>query len=358
MPLWSLITPPAAAALLGLSFALPPSAIVATLSALALVGAVLAAVHHAEVIAHRIGEPFGTLVLALAVTLIELALILSLMLAGGASQAALPRDTIFATLMIVCNGIVGLCLVVGGLRHHEQAFSAAGTNAFLATLIAMSTLTLVLPAFTTSSPGPTYTPAQLGFAAVMSLLLWSVFVLVQTGRHRDYFLPVGAEGASADLQQHAPPPSTRESVASLVLLLLALVAVVGLAKRLSPGIKAGLEAIGAPAAVLAVAIAILVLLPETLAAVRAARANRLQTSFNLAYGSGLASIGLTIPAVAAASVALGLPLVLGIEAKDLVLLGVTFLVSAVTLASGRSHVMLGTVHLVIFAAFLFLALVP
>ena len=361
MPLWSLVTPLAAAALLALSFVLPPGVAISIASALALVGAVIAAVHHAEVIAHRVGEHFGTLVLALAVTLIEVALIVSMMLAGGPDKAALPRDTIFATLMIVCNGVVGLCLVLGSLRHHEQAFRAEGANTFLATLIAMSTLTLVLPTFTTSSPGPTYTTSQLAFAAVMSLLLWSSFVLVQTRRHRDYFLPVGgaADAADlADLDSHAAPPSARTAWTSAALLLVALVGVVGLAKVLSPAIERGLASVGAPAAVLGIAIALLVLLPETVAAVRAARANRLQTSFNLAYGSGLASIGLTIPAVAVASVWLGLPLTLGIDAKDLVLLTMTFVVSAITLVSGRGHVMQGAVHLVIFAAFLFLALVP
>jgi Ca2+:H+ antiporter len=319
------------------------------------VGAVIAAVHHAEVIAHRVGEPFGTLVLALAVTVIEVALIVSMMLAGGPDKATLPRDTIFSTLMIICNGVVGLCLVVGSLRHHEQVFRSEGANAGLAALIAMATLTLVLPTFTTSSPGPTYTTPQLAFAATMSLVLWSLFVFVQTKRHRDYFLPLDP---ASDADAHATPPSSRAAWASGALLLLALLSVVGLAKVLSPGIEAALAAAGAPKPVLGIAIAMLVLLPETVAAVRAARNNRLQTSLNLAYGSALASIGLTIPAVAAASVWLGLPLVLGAEAKDLVLLVLTVVVSSITLASGRTHVLQGAVHLVIFAAFLFLALVP
>lgn len=355
MPLWSLATPLVAAALLGLSLVLPVGLALGSLSALALVGAVIAAVHHAEVIAHRVGEPFGTLVLALAVTVIEVALIVSMMLAGGPDKATLPRDTIFATLMIICNGVVGLCLVVGSLRHREQAFRVEGANAGLATLIAMATLTLVLPTFTISSPGPTYTISQLAFAATMSLVLWAVFVFVQTIRHRDYFLPVGD---IADADAHAAPPTAGVAWASGAQLLLALVAVVGLAKVLSPGIEAALAAAGAPKPVLGIAIAMLVLLPETVAAVRAARRNRLQTSLNLAYGSALASIGLTIPAVAVASVWLQLPLVLGADSKDLVLLMLTVVVSSITLSSGRTHVMQGAVHLVIFAAFLFLALVP
>jgi Ca2+:H+ antiporter len=355
MPLWSLITPLAAAALLALSVVLPQASAPDAISAIALVGAVIAAVHHAEVIAHRLGEPFGTLVLALAITVIEVALIVSMMLAGGPDKATLPRDTIFSTLMIICNGVIGLCLVVGSLRHHEQVFRSEGANAGLATLIAMATLTLVLPAFTTSSPGPTYTTPQLAFAATMSLMLWLLFVFVQTTRHRDYFLPLGQ---ASDADAHAAPPTNHAAWAGGALLLVALVSVVGLAKVLSPGIEAALAAAGAPKAVLGIAIAMLVLLPETVAAVFAARNNRLQTSLNLAYGSALASIGLTIPAVALASVWLELPLVLGVDAKDLVLLMLTVVVSSITLASGRTHVLQGAVHLVIFAAFLFLALVP
>jgi len=352
---WSLILPFACAAVLGTSLLWPVGLALGTVCALALLGAVTAAVHHAEVIAHRVGEPYGTLVLALAVTTIEVALIVSVMVAGGADQAALARDTIFSTLMIVANGVIGLCLVVGSLRHHEPAFRVPGAHAGFATLIAMSTLTLVLPTFTISSEGPTYTPSQLAFASVMALVLWLAFVFVQTVRHRDYFLP---ETHADDGEAHATPPSTAQAWASSALLGVSLVAVVGLAKMLSPGIEAGLDAAGAPKAVLGVAIALLVLLPETVAAVRAAAANRLQTSLNLGYGSALASIGLTIPAVAMASVWMGVPLLLGIGAKDLVLLVLTVAVSTITLASGRTHVLQGVVHLVIFAAFLFLALVP
>jgi Ca2+:H+ antiporter len=197
--------------------------------------------------------------------------------------------------------------------------------------------------------------SQLAFAAVASLVLWGVWVVVQTVSHRDYFLPPDARD---NPEVHAAPPSVGAAWLSFGLLLVALVAVVGLAKQLSPAIEAGVRAAGAPRAVIGIVIAMLVLLPETVAALRAALANRLQTSMNLAFGSALASIGLTIPAVAAASAWLGIPLTLGLGAKDLVLLVLSFGVSAVTLTSGRSHPMLGAVHLVIFAAFLFLALVP
>jgi Ca2+:H+ antiporter len=278
-----------------------------------------------------------------------------MVIAGGESQAAVPRDTIYAALMIICNGVVGVCLLVGGWHHREQSFRVEGANSGLAALVPMAALTLVLPTFTTTTPGGTYSDSQLVFAAAASLSLWSAFVFVQTVRHRDYFLPTVS---TADPEVHAAPPTNAMAWASFALLLVALVAVVGLAKVLSPAIERGVAAAGAPKAVIGIAIAIIVLLPETWAAVRAARANRLQTSMNLAIGSALASIGLTIPVVAVAAVALDIPLVLGLEAKDIAMLVLTFLVSTITLATGRTHLLQGVVHLVIFAAFLFLALVP
>lgn len=329
--------------------------LVAVACAAALIGVVFAAVHHAEVVAHRVGEPFGTLVLAVAVTVIEASLILSMMLAGGADKAALPRDTIYAAVMIICNGVVGICVLVGGLAHREQTFRVEGAGAGLAALIAMSALSLVLPVFTTSTPVGTYTASQLAFAAAASIALWAVFVFIQTVRHRDYFLP---SVSVADPDVHAAPPTRRQAAASFGLLLVSLAAVVGVAKLLSPTIEQAVTAAGAPKAVMGIVIAILVLLPETLAALRAARANRLQTSMNLAIGSALASIGLTIPVVALAAILFEIPLILGLEAKDLVLLALTFLVSTVTLGTGRTQMMQGAVHLVIFAAYLFLALVP
>jgi len=352
---WSWAVPAIALALLIAALFLPLDALLGSLCAVALIGAVIAAVHHAEVVAHRVGEPFGTLVLAVAVTIIEVALILSMMLAGGPDTAVLPRDTIFSAIMIICNGVVGICLLLGGLRHHEQSFRLDGANSGMATLIALSTLSLVLPSFTVSAPGPSYTGAQLAFAGLASLVLWGTFVFVQTVRHRDYFLPTGN---AADETQHAHPPSVPQAWTSFGLLLAALIAVVGLAKVLSPAIEHAVAATGAPKATLGIAIALLVLLPETWAAVRAAYANRLQSSINLALGSALASIGLTIPAVALASVLLDIRLLLGLGPKELVLLTLTFLVAAFTLATGRTNIMLGAVHMVIFVAFLFLALVP
>jgi len=356
MSRWPLAVPPAALALLAVAIvAAPVGGALAVVCGLGLVGAVLAAVHHAEVVAHRLGEPLGTLVLALAVTVIEVALIVSMMMAGGAGKAALARDTVFAALMIVVNGILGLCLLVGGLRHREQTFRTEGAGPALAALLALATLTLVLPTFTTSTAGPTYSAPQLVFAAVVSAALWGMFVFVQTVRHRDYFLPPGGEAAP---DVHAPPPTALRAWLAFGLLVASLVAVVGLGKALSPSIEAGVRAAGAPDAVIGVAISLIVLLPETTAAVRAAHANRLQTSMNLALGSGLASIGLTIPAVAVASFVMDRPLVLGLDTKEMVLTALSFAVATITLGTGRTHVMQGAVHLVLFATFLLFTLVP
>jgi len=352
---WTTLLPGAGIVLLAAGIALGVGPVLAAICGIVLIGVVAAAVHHAEVVAHRVGEPFGTLVLAVAVTVIEASLILSVMLAGGPDAATLPRDTIYAAIMIICGGVIGTCVLVGGIVHHEQAFRAEGANAGLAALIAMAAMSLVMPDFTTTTGWGTYSQGQLAFAAVTSTALWAVFVFVQTVRHRDYFLP-RLDPANAEV--HAAPPTNRQALASFGMLLASLVAVVGLAKILSPTIERALLASGAPKAVLGIVIATLVLLPEGWAAVRAAHANRLQTSMNLAIGSALASIGLTIPVVAVAAILLDLPLVLGLEPKDLVMLTVTFLISIVTLASGRTHVMLGAVHLVIFAAFVFLAFVP
>jgi Ca2+:H+ antiporter len=325
------------------------------LLALALMGSVLAAVYHAEVVAHKVGEPFGTLVLALAVTLIEVALIVSLMLSGGAATHGLARDTVFAAIMIILNGIVGICLLVGASHHREQTFSLSGVSASMATLAVIAVLTLVLPNYTLSTPGPFFNASQLAFIALISLVLYGTFVLVQTVRHRDYFLP---ENAPDDEEVHAAPPSHRVAGASAVLLLACLGAVVLLAKALAPALETGLARVGAPEAVVGIVIAAIVLLPEGLAAVRAARANRLQTSLNLALGSALASIGLTIPAVAVVSLMTGWSISLGLDIKSTVLLMLSFVVAAFSLSTGRTNVMQGMVHLVIFAVYLFTTIVP
>jgi Ca2+:H+ antiporter len=320
---------------------------------IALFATVFAAVHHAEVIAHRVGEPFGTLVLAVAVTIIEVALIISVM-AADPDKVALPRDTVFAAVMIVCNGIVGLCLLVGGLRHREQGFQLQGASSALVVLAALTTLTMILPNVTTTTPGPVFSTPQLIFVAIVSAILYGAFLFVQTIRHRDYFLGANGEGEDA----HAEPPSNRTMLASAGLLCAALVAVVGLAKVLSPSVDIAIARLAMPASLGGIIIAALVLLPEGVAAMRAAQANRLQTSLNLALGSSLATIGLTIPTVAAFSILSHMPLELGLDAKGTVLLALTLFLGAITLGTGRTTVLQGVVHLVIFAAFLFFAISP
>lgn len=356
---WTTLVPVFAVVLLILTWGreLPGWTVVLVTAVLA--GSVLAAVHHAEVVAHRVGEPFGSLVLAVAVTVIEVALIVTLMLDGGDKSATLARDTVFAAVMITVNGILGLSLLVGSLRHGTAVFNSEGTGAALATVATLATLSLVLPTFTTSKPGPEFSTVQLTFAALSSLTLYALFVATQTVRHRDYFLPVVKQSeAAASEQEHAEAPSTRTALISLGLLGLALVGVVGLAKGVSPTIESGVESAGLPHSAVGVIIALLVLLPETIAAVRASRRNQVQTSMNLALGSAMASIGLTIPAVALASLWLPGPLVLGLGNTHMVLLALTMVVGALTVVPGRATPLQGGVHLVLLAAYLELAVNP
>ncbi len=355
---WTLLAPPVAVAVLAGTWGRELPGPLATAVGLVLVAAVLAAVHHAEVVALRVGEPMGSLVLAVAVTVIEVGLILTLTVAGGTGSQSLARDTVFAAVMITCNGILGLSLFIGAVRHRLAVFNPEGSGAALATVATLATVCLVLPTFTTAVPGPQFSPGQLAFAALASLLLYASFVSTQTVRHRDFFLPVAADGSVLDDDLHADPPGDRTAVASLGLLFVALVAVVGLAKVLSPTIESGVAGAGLPASFVGVVIALLVLLPETVAAANAARGGRIQVSLNLAFGSAMASIGLTIPAVAVASVWLDGPLVLGLGATQMVLLALTVVVGALTVVPGRATRLQGLVHLVLLAAFVFLAANP
>lgn len=330
----------------------------------------LAAVHHAEVIAAKVGEPYGSLVLAVAVTVIEVGLIVTLMVSGGDQAESLARDTVFAAVMITCNGVVGLSILTAALRDRVASFNAEGSATAFATVVTLATLSLVLPNFTTSKTGPEFSSSQLVFAALASIALYALFLVVQTVRHRGLFLQPddageGPEetGGSAALDAegedpHGPEPSRKEALQSLGLLLVALVTVVGLAKTSSHAIEEGVKSIGAPASAVGVVIALLVLMPETLTAWRNAGRGRLQISFNLAYGSAMASIGLTIPAIAIASIWLDGPLVLGLGATQIGLLFLTAIVSALTLLPGRATLQEGGVHLIILAAFLFLAFNP
>ncbi|WP_132122480.1 calcium:proton antiporter [Actinocrispum wychmicini] len=354
---WATVVPVLGIVVLGIAWGRDLGVVFVVLVALVLGGTVLAAVHHAEVVAHRVGEPFGSLILAVAVTVIEVALIVTLMISGGPDAASLARDTVFAAVMITANGIVGISLLLGALRYGVTLFNSEGTGAALATVTTLATLSLVLPTFTTSHPGPEFSPAQLTFAALASLALYGLFVFTQTVRHRDFFLPVTSDGG-VETEEHTPPPSRQAARISLGILLVALVAVVGLAKVESPAIESAVRAAGFPPSFVGVVIALLVLLPETLAASRAALREQVQISLNLGYGSAMASIGLTIPAIALASVWLDGPLLLGLGPTQMVLLALTVVVSVLTVVPGRATRLQGGVHLVLLAAFLFLAINP
>ena len=317
-----------------------------------LFGTVFAAVYHAELIAERIGEPYGTLLLTLAVTIIEVALIATIML-GEKDVPTLARDTVFAVVMIVCNGLVGICILAGGLRYREQDVQVTGSSLFLSVLIVLATITLILPNYTQSTPGPVYSAGQLGFVSVVTVILYGVFLYTQAIRHRDYFISEAA--GVADDGTHA---SNRMLVLSIVLLLVSLLAVVLLAKKFSLVVDFATASIGAPPAFAGVLVALLILLPESLAAIAAARKNDLQKSINLALGSSLATIGLTIPAVAVAAYALDKQLVLGLNPQEMVLLVLTFVLSMLTFGTGRTNILFGLVHVVVFAVFVFLVLVP
>lgn len=348
---WSVVVP--AVGLLALALGKPEGWPLALVLSAVLGAVIMAAVYHAEILAHYLGEPFGTLVLAFAVTVIETSLIVSIMMGEGGGAQTLARDTLIAAIMITINGIVGICLLAGGRRHHEQSYTQSGVSAGLAMLSTLAVLTLVLPNFTTSAAGGYYSSSQLIFAAVISLIVYGTFVVAQTIRHRDHFLY-----PDRDDHAHEAPVARNKAVAAGAVLMVALVATVLLAKALSPSIEAGVAAVGAPQAMVGIIIAALVLAPEGFAALRAARANRVQTSLNLAIGSALATIGLTIPAVVIAALIMGLDLALGLSTRSMVLLALTLLVASFTLARGRTTVVQGVVHLVIFATYLFTTLVP
>jgi Ca2+:H+ antiporter len=361
-PIWSWALPVAACLFLAGKFSgLFPadSALVLGVADLILIGAVFASVHHAEVIALRVGEPFGSIVLAISVTVIEVALIVSIMLSAKGGSDVLARDTVFATVMLVLNAIVGLCLLLGGARHREQIFQTDAAAAALSVLGTLSVITLVLPNYTLAKPGPVYEQSQLIFVSTVSVVLYGIFLFVQTVRHRHYFLNLDLNGNAADdSENHDPVPSVAKTILSLGLLCVSLGAVVQFAKVLSPPLETAIEAARLPKTLVGVVIAAVVLLPEGTTAILAARKNRLQNSLNLALGSALATIGLTIPAVSMAALLLGQPLTLGLDPKERTLLLVTLFISTVTLATGRTTILQGAVHCVLAAVFIFLTAVP
>lgn len=322
-----------------------------------LANAVSNSVHHAEAIAARVGPSLGALVLALAVTVIEVGLIVSMMQNDTADSAVVARDTVFAAVIIVTNGILGVCLLLGGLRFRELGFHAGGTNSLLAVLAVLSGLTLVLPNYTTSASGPSYNPAQLVFVSGLCVVLYGAFLVAQTKTHKDYFEPEARE-READASPAGTSPSVGRGWLAFLCLIMSLTAVIGFAKTLSPSIEAGVHALGAPRATVGIVIALLVLAPETMAAVSAARHNQLQTSLNLALGSGAASIALTIPVVSIFVLATGRPLLLGLEPKNVAFLAMTFVTGSITLGQGKSTSLQGLIHLVLLASFLGLSFIP
>jgi len=309
-----------------------------------------AVVRHAEGLAEQLGEPIGTLVLTLSMSGMEMMMIAAVMYAGH-GESSLARDTMLAIVMIVLNGLVGVSLLLGGLRYHEQTYNLYGANAFLAVILPLSVLGLVLPSFTVSSPGPTLSPLQSGFLIIMSVGLYSVFLAIQTLLHRDYFVSPGT-ASSAPASPDAPEA---HSAGHHSLLLIAYVLpVVFLAKQIAVPIDYGISVLGAPTALGGLLVAVLILSPESLAAVRAALANRLQRSINLSLGTALSSISLTIPAVLAIGFITKRTIILGLDAPEATLLVLTLIVSMLTFALERTNVLLGAVHVLLFLAYLML----
>ena len=317
-----------------------------------LIGSVLSAVHHAEVVAYKVGEPYGTIILALCITIIEVALIVSLMVAGGDQAMTLARDTVFAAVMIILNGILGVSLLVGGVKHFEQFFARTSVTTYLVSIVSILALTLILPNYTSSINGPFYNTPQLIFISIACLVIYSIFLMVQTVRHRNYFVP-----AEAAEEKHYVPTKAN-AITSFIFLVICLVIVVMMAKGLSKTIEDMVQSIGAPKSLVGVIIALVVLMPEGLAAIRAARNNQIQSSLNLGLGSALASIGLSIPAISVVSIMYDIPLVLGLEKKDIILLTLSVFIVMLSLSRGKTNILYGTVLLVNLAAYIFTVIVP
>jgi Ca2+:H+ antiporter len=317
-----------------------------------------AIVHHAESVAAHLGEPLGTLVLTLSVIGIEVMMISAVMLTGE-GKPALARDTMFAIVMIVLNGMVGLSLLLGGLRHHEQEYNLQGANAFLSLIVPLTVLGLVLPDYTTASPGPTLSSFQAIFLSIISMSVYVLFLIIQNSRHREYFMAPAFRGAVG--KQNAPSVSAEDDghvahSASYhgILLVMYLLPLIVLAKKIAIPIDHGIEVLDAPAALGGFLVASLILSPESLSAIRAALSNDLQRSINILLGSVLASIGLTIPSVLTIGLFTRQAIVLGLDRADSLLLVLTLGVCALTFTSNRTNVLLGVVHLLLFLTYLML----
>ncbi|AJY44973.1 calcium:proton antiporter [Martelella endophytica] len=360
-PTWSWVLPVLAAGLSGLEVTgvLHETSLVFIIPAVLLLGgAIFASVMHAGVIGAKIGEPHGSLVLAGCVTLIEVALIISIMMSGMEGTDEVARDTVFSAVMIVLNGIIGICLILGARIYHEQSFKLDAASAALAVLGTLSTLAFVLPDFAISGDHRQYSWAQLLVISLCCLVLYGVFLFIQTVRHRNYFVDDAGSEREHFFQKHNETPSGRVTLHSSLLLPLALATVILLAEALSHPLDHAIAAAGLPSALVGVVIATLVLLPEGISSIQAALQNKIQQSINLVLGSALASIGMSIPIVSLFTIISGHPLTLGLEPEQLVMLLLTLFVSTITLGTGRTTVLQGTVHLVIFVVFVLLTLVP
>lgn len=324
------------------------------LGAILLFGSVIAAVHHAEVVAHKVGEPYGTIILAICITILEVGLIISFMLSGGEGAMTYARDTVFAAVMLILNGILGVCIWVGSRKYKEQFFITNSATSYLVSLVAILVLTLILPNYTSSIRGPFYSEAQLVFVSLACLMIYGSFLMFQTVRHRNYFVVEEGDHTTHE----ADPPTLNKTILSLVLLIICLAVVIFMAKGLSPVIEDFVEGIGAPRPLVGVIIATVVLLPEGLAAIRAARNNQIQTSINLGLGSALASVGLTIPAVSVVCILFDIPFVLGLDMKSVILLALSVFTVMLSLSRGKTNHLYGTVLLVNLAAYIFTVIVP
>jgi len=315
----------------------------------------MAVVRHADCLAALLGEPYGTMILTLSVASIEI-MTIGIVMTTGDPNPTLARDTMFSVVMIVLNGLVGAALLLGGLRYHEQEYNLKGVNAYLSVIVALSVFGMIVPNFTISTPGPTFSRGQEAFLIVMCIGLYAVFLAIQTTRHRAFFLdrieeasPAGAPG-----EAHDHSPGVRSTPHHTLLLLVYLGLVILLAEKLAVLLDHGIETLGAPTALGALAVAILVLAPEGLAGIQAARANRMQRSVNILLGSVLATLALTIPAVMIIGLAQGYTVVLGLEPVEEAMLLLTLLVSMLTFASGRTNILQGAVHLMLFLSYLML----
>lgn len=326
------------------------------LAIIVLLTTVFIVIHHAEVLAVRLGQPYGTLLLTFAVTTVEVSIIVAMMLHGD-NNPTLARQSVFATVMIICAGVVGLCLTLGGWQHHQQGLKRQGTSAYLSVLTALTVIALILPNFILAKIPGSFDPVQLAFVSFCSVLLYGSFVFAQTGRHREDFLDEGTR-YEADHQGYTASRSALASHAGL--LLVGLVGIVLLAEQVAIGVEDGLAALHVEQRdkIVGAFIAALVLMPEALAAIRAAMHNELQRSLNIALGSALATIGLTIPAVGIASLLTGRELTLGLTSGDSVLLVLILAISIHSFGTGRTTVLTGLVHLVVFVAFLLLIAFP